>query len=288
MDVEVKKVFWSAVQLDEAVLNKVTAGPTASLTVRIPTENILPVRRQFIQDLVKAQVVVTTRGLLGTSHIDFVAAMASQPVDRKTLVAEDLHAKGFMLELDTAFRQRQAGDVTGAMATINKVIAAASAAGYVEVHFNAALQRGDLEWVQTMKSALPQAQAAQEKLLNAEELCRIARRKPKHLHLAAQMLRKAAELKDNQHTDELGSTPQTRHRPALGGSTLDATSAEPPRCPPKIPAVPPVRASHRKLPLSLGDLTTYRANRHRDRNTGHVIREMWAGGRRARIPPVRL
>jgi hypothetical protein len=70
----------------------------------------------------------------------------------------------------------------------------ASASGYIEVHFNAVLQAGELEWLQVSKSGVPQALAADKKLETALELCRIAKQKPKHLHLFAQITRKAAEL----------------------------------------------------------------------------------------------
>jgi hypothetical protein len=69
----------------------------------------------------------------------------------------------------------------------------AGASGYVEVQFNAILQAGELDWLQVSKSDVPQARAADKKLETALELCRIAKRKPKHLHLFAQITRKAAE-----------------------------------------------------------------------------------------------
>ena len=56
VDVEAKKVFWSPVQLDQNILATITAGNADSLTVRIPTANILLAERdQFVQDLLQAQ-----------------------------------------------------------------------------------------------------------------------------------------------------------------------------------------------------------------------------------------
>ena len=194
-DVEAKKLFWSAIQLDQKVLEALAPGRTKSLTVRIPTANILPDQfESFLRDLMKAQVVVVSRILLGTKPIEFVDAMASQPIERISEVAEDLHEKGFHLELQAAFLQRKGGDIAGAIDAITKVAVRASAAGYVEVHFNAIFQAGELEWVQMTKSDVPQARVADKKLATALELCRIAKRDPKHLHLFAQITRKAAEL----------------------------------------------------------------------------------------------
>jgi len=60
--------------------------------------------------------------------------------------------------------------------------------------FNAVLQAGELEWLQISKSDAPQARVAETKLATALELCRIAKHKPRNLHLFAEITRKAAEL----------------------------------------------------------------------------------------------
>lgn len=194
-DVKAKKLFWSAIQLDERVLGILEKGRAKSLTARIPTDNVLPERfDRFLQDLTQAQTVVVSRILLGTRSVEFAKAMASQPIERISKVAEDLHEKGFHLELQTAFLQWKGGDIAGAIAAIHKVADNAGASGYVEVQFNAILQAGELEWLQVLQSDLPQARAADKKLDTALELCRIAKRKPKHLHLFAQITRKSAEL----------------------------------------------------------------------------------------------
>ncbi len=166
-----------------------------SLTVRIPTANVLPDNfGQLARDLMQAQTVVVSRILMQTTHVEFAQAMKSQPAERISQVAEDLHEKGYHLELDAAFRQRKSGDIEGAVASIHKVATSAEASGYVEVQFNAMLQAGELEWMLVSKSDAPQARAADKKLETALELCRIAKRKPRHLHLFAQITRKAAEL----------------------------------------------------------------------------------------------
>jgi hypothetical protein len=194
-DVEAKKLFWCAMQLDQKVLEILEHGKAKSLTVRIPTANVLPDRfDQFLQDLTRSQMVVVSRILLGTRPVEFADAMASQPIERISEVAEDLHEKGFHLELQAAFLQRKRGDIAGAITAIHKVADNASKSGYVEIHFNAILQAGELEWMEVSKSDAPQSLVADKKLATALELCRIAKRKPKHLHLFAQITRKAAEL----------------------------------------------------------------------------------------------
>lgn len=194
-DVEAKKLFWSAIQLDQKVVEVLERGMAKSLTVRIPTANILPDKAdQFARDLTQAQTVIVARILLQTTHVEFAEAMKSQPAERIGHLAGDLHEKGYRLELDAAFLKRKSGDIAGAVEAIHKVAASAGASGYVEVRFNAILQAGELEWLLLMKSDAPQARAADKKLETALELCRIAKRKPRNLHLFAQITRRAAGL----------------------------------------------------------------------------------------------
>ena len=194
-DVNAKKLFWCAIQRDQRILDVLAQGNARSLTVRIPTANVLPGGiERFLLDLTQSQTVVNSRILVGTRHFDFVDAMAGQPIERNAEVAENLHEKGFHLEMQSAHRRRQAGDLAGAIVAVQKVVASASSGGYVEVHFNATLQLGELESYQLMTSDGPQARVAEKKLAIALELCRISKRTPKQLHLYAQLTRKAGEL----------------------------------------------------------------------------------------------
>ena len=136
-DVEAKKLFWSAIQLDRRVLEVLEHGKAKTLTVRIPTANALPDKfDQFARDLMRAQTVVVSRILVQTPHVGFAEAMKSQPAERISEVAEDLHEKGYHLELGAAFLHRKSGDIAGAVEAIHKVATSAGASGYVEVQFN--------------------------------------------------------------------------------------------------------------------------------------------------------
>ena len=105
-DVSTKRLFWSAIQLDEAVLTALEKGETRSLTVRIPTANNLREQLdQFLADLTRSQTIVLSRLLLGTTAADFVDAMRGRPIERIAEVAADLHEKGFRLDLQKAHDQ---------------------------------------------------------------------------------------------------------------------------------------------------------------------------------------
>ena len=192
-DVTRQKLFWSAIQLDEAMLKALENGEAQSLTVRIPTANSLPERfEQFLADLTRSKTIVVSRLLLGTKADDFVGAMRGQPIERVVEVAADLHEKGFRLDLQTAHRQMRGEDLPAAIATVNRVLG--NSTGYLEVRFNATLQLGEYEALELMRSDKPQSLIADRRFATAEALCQIARRTPRHLHLFAQTKRRAAEL----------------------------------------------------------------------------------------------
>jgi hypothetical protein len=118
--------------------------------------------------------------------------LGGQPIVRIAEVAEDLHEKGFYLDLKAAHETMRSGNLTEAIRAVRKVITNSSE--LLEVQFNATLQLGDLEMLELMKSDKPQRLIADRRLATAQELCRIASRVPKHLHLFAHISRKAGEL----------------------------------------------------------------------------------------------
>jgi hypothetical protein len=192
-DVSEDRLFWNAIQLDPKVSAALETRETQTVTVRINTANVLPqFLGRFLDDLAHSQTVVASRILLGTKAGDLVEAMRGHPVERVVEVATDLHEKAFRLDLQAAHTQMQQGNLTGAIATVKKV--ASSSTENVETHFNAVLQLGELEVLQLMKSEQPQSLVADRSLATAEELCRIANRVPKHLHLFARAMRQAGKL----------------------------------------------------------------------------------------------
>jgi len=188
-----EKLFWNAIQLDEPIRAALENSNTDQSTVRIRTSNVLPDRlERFVTDLIASQNAIVRRILLGTNAADFFVGVQQQPSERIREEAQDFHEKGFFLELSAADELRKRGDFPGAIAAIRKVLEKSD--GHVGIQFNGTLQLGELEAVELMRSDKPQSFLSDHKLANAEELCRIAKRSPKHLHLVAQILRRSAEL----------------------------------------------------------------------------------------------
>ena len=192
-DVERRLLFWSAIQLDNAVLKALDEGQTNSLTVRIPASNLLPDHfDRFLEDIQRAHCVVVGRALMSTTDTDFVAAVRGQPLARMDDVAGDLHEKAFRLEMQKAHELHRDGNTGEAIQLLKRILASTMAS--LHVQFNATLQVSQLESIELMRSDKPQILAAEQTLLRARQLCRITKKGPKHLRLAALITRTSAEL----------------------------------------------------------------------------------------------
>jgi hypothetical protein len=192
-DVEKKRLFWSAVQLDDAVIGSLDKGETQSLTVRISTANQLPGGfGHFLDDLRKAHHIVVSRTLMVANDTDFVDAMRGRPIEKVDDVAGDLHEKAFRLEMQTAYEILRTEDVAEAARRLKSILA--NPAASLAVRFNVTNLLGDVEWKGLMRSSEPQSVAADRRLLTGRELCAMTRKGPKHLRLFALITRTAAEL----------------------------------------------------------------------------------------------
>lgn len=192
-DVHTKRLYWSAIQLDQRLMAALERGDRRNLTVRVPTVNVLPDNiNGFSRDLADSHKVIVRRALLGATAVDFADAMRGQPAEAVTQFAVNLHRKGFCLELQAAHEQMRRGDLAGAIAAVRKVLSNSS--DDIEVQFNATLELGELEAIELSRSDKPQNMVPERKLITARELCRIAKRTPRHLHWFARLMRRSAEL----------------------------------------------------------------------------------------------
>jgi Domain of unknown function (DUF4365) len=192
-DVLTNRLFWTAIQLDAAVLAKLEKGETKSLTVRIPTANVLPDRfDNFLRDLRDVKFALLTKELMGTDNTRFVAAVSDQGPDLVQDVVDDLHEKAFRLELQTAHDIFRRGRLAEAIERLRSLLQNPVAS--VPIRFNATRNLGQYEWIEIFRSDKPQILAAEKLVATAKELCKIAGDGPSSLRLGAIMMRLAAEL----------------------------------------------------------------------------------------------
>ena len=181
-DIRSNRLFWSAIQLDAGVPARLEKGETQSLTVRIPTANVLPDRfDNFLRDLRNVKLALLTRELMGTDNERFVAALSDQAPDMVQDVVEDLHEKAFRLEMQTAHDIFRSGNLAEAIQRLKRLLQNPVAS--IPVRFNAARNLGQYEWIEISRSDKPQILAAEKLLATAKELCNIAGGGPSSLRL---------------------------------------------------------------------------------------------------------
>jgi len=192
-DVIQKRLFWSSIQLDGAVLQALEDGDTKSLTVRIPTTNLLPERfDRFLDALRRVRIVLLSRGMLATDGTDFVSAIRGQAGSPPEDLAGDLHEKAFRLEMQQAHEIFQTGDSFEAVRRLKAIVTSSTAS--LTVRFNATVQLGDIEWSILLKSDQPQIAAAEKRLEVACALGAMAKKGPKAFRLYAALARIAGQL----------------------------------------------------------------------------------------------
>jgi len=192
-DIKRNALYWTAIQLDDAVLNALEKGETKSLTVRIPTANLLPQNFDLsARDLRRAHGVVVGRALLITKDTDLVDAMVGHSIEKKDEVAEDLHEKAHRVEAQSAHELFGQGNIPEAKRRLKAILDKPDAS--LHTRFNVTAQLGDVEWAELLQSGKPQALAAQRLLETGRQLCTIAKNGPTHLRLSAVVTRTASEL----------------------------------------------------------------------------------------------
>lgn len=121
-DLTQKKLFWSAPQLDAALLNAlVTKRDDQGCTVRVPTKNELPTAQDNLLDTVTSLLtVLASRKLIQTDTREFVAATTSMTESAK--LKQALRDKSDILELMDAQAFTQSGDFDAARKAIQAVL----------------------------------------------------------------------------------------------------------------------------------------------------------------------
>jgi len=191
-DVESKEVFWGAPQLDNDLIRKLTSGENSStITVRVPTSNLLPVTAdQVLKTVEKLYVVLGQRTLASASAASFADSLKYQPGEQK--LRDDINRKSNLLRLRRIrelFVQRQFAEARERARLI-----ISDPDSLIEEKFWAQEVIGSIEWGDGVNQNRPQAELPLIYLENAKALQRMSKRGPSHLKMFALIARKAAEL----------------------------------------------------------------------------------------------
>lgn len=191
-DLHARKVFWSAPQLDNELVEKLNDGQNkSSVTVRVPTSNYLPdTVEQLVSTVEKLYVVLGQRTLASSSIASFADSLKYQPGERK--LREEINRKSNLLRLRRIrelFVQRQFAEARERARLI-----ISDPDSLTEDRFWAQEVIGSIDWGDAVSQNRPQAELPLIYLENAKALQRMSKRGPPHLKMFALIARKAAEL----------------------------------------------------------------------------------------------
>lgn len=191
-DVEQKRTFWLAPQLDLDTIQKLAAEPqSGSITLRIPTCNELPGTLLSLLGAVgQIGSLLASRVIIGTPVRDFVASIRDR-LDRDELIRE-FKIKADAVKLSQAQSLLATGSIEEARSRLIAVLADPESS--IENKFPAVLileaveARAFREGKSTFK-AFPEIKA-----YVADKLWALVRKGPAHLKFYGLIARKAAEL----------------------------------------------------------------------------------------------
>jgi hypothetical protein len=191
-DILTGKVFWFAPQLYKDLLQKLATGANAAtVTVRIPTSNLLPATGdQLLESIEALYIVLGHRTLTNTTISSFADSLKYQPNDEK--FRDEFQRKNDYLKLQrihVLFVSRQFSEARSRAEVI-----LADPDSSIEVKFLAQDNVGIIDWAGAVIKSQPQAELPSILLKNASLLQSLSKRGPPHLKFFALISKKAAEL----------------------------------------------------------------------------------------------
>ena len=221
-DLNARKVFWSAPQLDNELVEKLNDEQNKmSVTVRVPTSNHLPdTVEQLVSTVEKLYVVLGQRTLASSSLASFADSLKYQPGEQK--LRDEIYRKSNLLRLRRIrelFVQRQYAE-----ARERARLMISDPDSLIEDKFWAQEMLGSIDWGDALSQNRPQAELPLIYLENAKALQNMSIRGPSPLKMFALITRKAAEL-DRLAVENWGLTILLHQHRTPAGNPLMALNA---------------------------------------------------------------
>jgi hypothetical protein len=195
-DVLSKKVYWCAPQLDEQLSTSLRNADAKSVTVRIPTAQVLPVTApELLNTLGDIHLTLANREITSSSNSSFSDSLKHVP--NQEALYQAYEEKNNILKLRKIgdfYKQREYEQArTRAVAVANDPDAS------IEAKVWALTQLGDIDSAIAFRSGRPQAEFPKALLVHARSLQELTKRGPAYLKFYALIMRTAAELDDLVH-----------------------------------------------------------------------------------------
>jgi hypothetical protein len=190
-DVASKKVYWCAPQLDKQLSESIRNADAKSVTIRIPTVQILPTTApEFLKALGNIHLALANREITSSSNSSFSDSLKHVPNQEAFYRA--YQEKNNILKLrkiaDFYIQREYEQARTRAVAVSNDPDAS------IEAKIWALTQLGDIDSAIAFRSDRPQAEIPMALLVHARSLQELTKRGPAYLKFYALIMRSSAEL----------------------------------------------------------------------------------------------
>jgi Domain of unknown function (DUF4365) len=191
-DVQAKRVFWHAPQLDTKLIEKLTDGSDQStIAVRVLTANSIPAKAtEFLETVEKLYIVLANKTLANSSDLSFANVLRYQSGEDK--LREEYQRKNDILKLRRVQELIAARQYPEARSRAKLVVSDPDST--IENRFWAVTKVGMIDWAEAVSNERSQAELPSIYLNNAKELQVLVKKGPPHLKFFALIARKAAEL----------------------------------------------------------------------------------------------
>lgn len=190
-DVESRRVYWYAPQLDRQLRTILAQTKAQSTTFRVPTRQLLPDTAPALLSAVEnIHLALATRDLTSASAQSFAENLRHLPDQERLHRA--FQEKSDTLKLHKIGELYKDGKYDEAKPRAEGIIDDLDST--VEVQFWAQLQLEGIDFSQTVQAGKPQNELAKATLKHAKTLQKLTASGPKYLKLYSLIARKAAEL----------------------------------------------------------------------------------------------
>jgi hypothetical protein len=190
-DVSSKSLFWCAPQLMRNQADAVAISENRSVTVRIPTSQVLPATAPaLLNSLDTLYMLLATRQLSSGSMADFAETL--KHLGGQDVLFQDFQQKANtlkLLKIRDLFLENKYSEARARVAGILNDLDSS-----VEIKYSAQVQLEVIDYTELARSGKPQAELSRLLLIHTKTLQTITAEGPAHFKFAALIKRKAAEL----------------------------------------------------------------------------------------------
>ncbi len=190
-DVSSRRLYWYAPQLDKVLISSTQSEAAKSLTVRIPSRQLLPqTARELLQALNKIYLSLANRELAGASAQEFAESLRHFP--NQEILYRSFQEKAATLRLQRVVELYKQNELYEARVRAQAIIGDPDSP--IESKFWAQIQLEAIEYKEVLHAGRPENELSRVSLAHARALQKLTLSGPKYLKFFSLIAKHAAEL----------------------------------------------------------------------------------------------